>query len=208
MTKITLNELEKDATQELLNISIGRACSSLSTITGKEVYLSTPELLFDIPLEAILHSTPLYSAIIQSFSGKLNGHMALIFPDPVVRRLLSHILQLHVKDKHTPVDVLQDIELDAILEIGNIILNACLGSMTNQLKCSISSELPKYYFGNLKTIKKEASIHQTHSLVLRTQLSITELDISSYLTIVMDSQSLQSYHKLLEAYLSVLKVSV
>lgn len=207
MSTSRFSDLEKDATQELLNISMGRACAGLSSIIGKEVTLSTPELLFEMPLEEALQSEPSYSAVIQSFSGALEGHAALLFPEIVVRRLLSHILQIHFQVADAPQDSLQDIELDAILEIGNIILNACIGSITNQLHCSVSSSLPKYYYGNLATIKKEAAIHETNSLATRTHLAVKELNISSYLIFVMDRQSLQSYRTLLETHLSTLGIS-
>ena len=146
MTDI-LGDSERDAVTEILNVAIGQAAASLSQLVEDEVALSVPFVEFLSPVTAATRLDEATGrldsvAVRQRFQSSFSGDILLIFPEnkslDLVRSLLGTAL---------PLDSLTELEQEALLEIGNIILNACLGSLANQLGISIESSLPAYVRG-------------------------------------------------------------
>ena len=126
-----LSELQKDALGELLNIGMGRASASLSEMVGEEVELSVPKVDTLSRDEAIIRINSLVgnkvTAIKESFKGAFWGDALLLFPE-------NHSLELVralIKDDTLPAEMISEMEQEALTEVGNIILNACLGSLAN-----------------------------------------------------------------------------
>jgi chemotaxis protein CheC len=190
-------ELELDAARELMNVSVGRACQSLSAITRKEVTLSIPELAFDH--FDIAHLTHLDEcvAVCQRFKGDMNGLTLLFFPREIADRLVDSFID--------GVDISQEdravVERDAMLEIGNIILNATVGSIVNQLNCELDADFPSFHVGKSEKVISESGMVGTYSMTLRTLVEVAELDLGTHLTMVLDSDSYKKFHQMLNTYL-------
>lgn len=156
-----LNPIEQDALKELFNLGMGRAADSLSKMVGEEILLSIPHLAVLPPEEAAnliqQVNTKSVSAIRQTFTSPFDGTAMLIFPESnsleLVRTLVGEDL---------PLEHLGELEQESLLEVGNIVLNACLGSFANLMQAEISFILPAFIKGqclNLLTMDNPANVH-------------------------------------------------
>lgn len=136
-----LTELELDALGEIFNIGVGLAADVMSQMVNESVRMSVPVV------EVISHDVadhyfvehvkrPL-CAIRQSYLGDVSTDAILMFPEDnsleLVRAMVGNDL---------PVEQLSDMERDAMAEIGNIILNAVISSISNTLGLAFEGALP------------------------------------------------------------------
>jgi len=144
---IKLSDDEQDAITELFNISVGNAADSLSKMVEERVLLSVPRLVFlkrELAADYIQdHSSSRISAIQQVFKGSLSSTAVLFFPEEKSLELVRTLLQEDV-----PLDSLTELEQDSMVEVGNIILNAILASLTEMLDMDVRCELPSFLTGN------------------------------------------------------------
>lgn len=156
-----LDQTEQDALKELFNLGMGRAADSLSKMLGEEILLSIPYLAILPPEDAAKliqqASVDSVSAIRQTFFGPFNGTAMLIFPEnnslELVRTLVGEDL---------PLEHMGELEQESLLEVGNIVLNACLGSFANLMQAEISFNLPVFINGqclNLLTMDNQVNVH-------------------------------------------------
>lgn len=155
-----LDQFEQDALKELFNLGMGRAADSLSRMLGGEILLSIPYLAVLPPKEAAeliqQANVDTVSAIRQAFTGPFDGTAMLIFPESnsleLVRTLVGDSL---------PLEHLGELEQESLLEVGNIVLNACLGSFANLMQAEITFSLPAFIKGqclNLLTMDNPSNI--------------------------------------------------
>jgi chemotaxis protein CheC len=144
----TLNDETRDALQELLNIGIGRAAASLSELVEKRIALSVPTIHIRRASDgspALIGDLSQPGTVInQNFDGKIHGRAALCFPADsglALARLLSG-------DIGNSIDGL-DAELSGILlEVGNIVLNGVMGSISNSLAANLHYGMPEIQSAN------------------------------------------------------------
>jgi chemotaxis protein CheC len=202
-----IGEDERDAVTELLNIAIGQAAASLSQLVEDEVCLSVPFVDFLSPaqaaerLEEETHGADSV-AVRQHFEGRFYGDILLIFPE---RRSLD--LVRHMLGDEVPLEQLTELEQEALLEVGNIILNACLGSLSNQLGLAVEGSLPVYVRGRGASILDtgEAKHHPGQEemvMFLHVDFSLLRKDIHGYLAFVMDIVSARHFVEAVQAYVA------
>ncbi|MCA1797540.1 MAG: chemotaxis protein CheC [Geobacteraceae bacterium] len=146
-----LSDAGQDALQELFNIGMGHAAASLERMLGTEICLSVPFLtLLSAPRAATRIETPDHaevSTVRQAFSGPFSGTALLIFPETNCVELIRTLV-----DDAVPLETLGELEQDSLLEIGNIVLNACLGSFANLMQKEIDFELPTFLRGSCRNL--------------------------------------------------------
>jgi chemotaxis protein CheC len=190
---VEMGDIIRDAVTELLNIAIGQAAASLSHLVEDEVRLSVPFVDFLTPSSAAArldaenpHGDSL--AVRQRFLGKFSGDILLIFPE---RKSLDLVRSM--MGDAVPLESLTELEQEALLEVGNIILNACLGSLANQLGTAIESSLPVCVRGRgariLAARDCENGGDEELVMFLHVDFTLTAKDISGYLAFVMDITS-------------------
>ncbi|RAU22852.1 chemotaxis protein CheC [Paramagnetospirillum kuznetsovii] len=197
-----LRDIERDAVTEILNIAIGQAALALSQMVAGEVSLSVPSIEFLGPDEAadrLDQSTgrQVSVAIRQVFSSLFSGNILLIFPEARSLDLVRSILGDSV-----PMDSLTELEQEALLEVGNIILNACLGSLANQLGLSIESSLPSYVRGRGARILDTTQAATELVMVLQVDFSVAKAGLCGYLAFVMDIASARQFSDAISAHLA------
>lgn len=127
-----LDDFFIDAVTEVLNIGMGSAAASLSEMVNEEIKLSTPGVEFVSRLEATAllstkAKTDMVSGVYQSFDGAFAGDALLLFPEQQSLELVRAVLQ----EDDITLEELTDMEQEAMIEIGNVILNACLCSIAD-----------------------------------------------------------------------------
>ncbi|WP_353572248.1 hypothetical protein [Candidatus Albibeggiatoa sp. nov. BB20] len=202
MADIQLTPLQYDAITELLNIGMGQAAASLSEMVGEEVKLSIPsvELLPRyIAAEQIeIHSSNRIAAIKQHFNGPFWGDALLLFAEDKSIELVKTIIK-----EDLPLELLKELERDALLEIGNIILNSCLASLANILTHELHSDLPTFVSGSANDILKGT---QENDLVmfLRMDFSLKTKEVDGYVAFVLEIPSIERFIHSINNYLGVI----
>lgn len=198
----SLSELHLDALGEVFNVGAGRAAASLSEIVGDEVKLSVPSVEIKKSSEVdsnLMALTSLkFGVVSQHFSGPFEAQALLLFTE-------SHALEI-VRDmmgSQMSIEELAEFEQEAMCELGNIILNACLSAMADMLTISLNSSLPDYKIASAEDIFRSLrnSEEQPYILVLHIDLSIEKRHSEGHLIFLLSSMSLRSLVKQLEQFL-------
>lgn len=188
---ISLTDDQRDAITELLNIGMGRAADALSQMVKEEVYLSVPFLeLLSRCEAALLIGTQVadrITAIKQQFSGVFWGDTLLLFPEHKSLELVRALLQ-----EAYPLEDMTEMEEEAFMEVGNIIINACVGSIADLLNSEISNSLPIFLQGPCEEIVGLRSISapdEDSVLFLRMDFILRKRSINGYVIMIMESES-------------------
>jgi chemotaxis protein CheC len=199
---VPLTELERDALTELVNIGVSRAAAGLRKMVGEEVLLSVPSV------EVVAHKSAVtligeresddLVAVRQDFAGPFAGRALLIFPRAKSLDLVRAVAGMDMKEKE-----LEEMEQEALSEIGNIILTCCLATMANMLKQSFTMSLPEVLRGNGTTLFAVPS-PSDHSLVifLYINFSVHHRNIRGYIAMLMDVPSLMSVKLLVSEFIA------
>ncbi len=187
-----LDELERDALTELVNIGVSRAAASLRKMVNKQVILSVPsvEIVTRKSAASLIgqRESEKLVAIQQQFEGPFSGRALLIFPESNGLSLVRAI----VGDEMEEAD-LADMEEEALAETGNVILNGCLGSMGNMLQHTLKMSLPHVRRGdsNLLFEVLPGAAEEGYVLFLYINFSVKEHDIRGYIAMIMDLPSME-----------------
>ena len=187
-----LSEAQRDALVELLNIGFGRAGASLSKLTGQRVLLEVPEVAMcpvdqlNSTLEAFVRDE--VASVHQVFSGPVAGDALLILDPPAA----SALKQLLTGEPALP------LELDAsarevLTEVGNILLNACIGTFGNMLKVPLSFSVPEIDMTTIHSVVDKLMSHRDSlrfALVVTAGFRLRDSEVTGYVVIVLTVQSL------------------
>ena len=200
---------ETDLLQEIMNIAFGRAASDLAEYIDIFVILSVPDIKL---LQA--HDLPAYinkeikdydnvSVVEQNFWGKFKGNAFLVFPAGTGKRLISMFDGGDEISKSNPIN---ELEKETFLEIGNILIGACIGKIAELLGDVISYSPPRVVVDkSIRGIVYDNLYDPDNlAIVLRTVFEFNEKNISGYLFIVTKQESFAwlktALHKFLEQY--------
>lgn len=199
----SLSDLQLDALTEIFNIGAGRAASSLSEIVNDEVRLSVPRVQLyqssEINADALSLDSPRLGAVKQSFSGPFNADAMLLFTEERAMKIVHDMMgsQVGIED-------VAEYEQEAMCELGNIILNACLSSMADMLDLTLDSSLPVYSVGATDAVLRQIILetNQPLILVLHINLSIEKRHLQGYLVFLLSSSSLQKLLAHIDRFIS------
>jgi len=200
---ISLDDLERDALAEIVNIGVSRAASNLRKMIGDQVFLSVPsvEVLSQRRAARLIteRETSELVAVRQDFSGPFSGRALLIFPETNSLELVRAV----TGGELTAQEVL-DLEHEALAETGNIILNSCLATMANMLKRSLTMTIPEVLRGSGAMLFEvdETAASEGLVLFLYIDFAVRKHDIRGYIAMIMDLPSLATLKELLEEFIA------
>ncbi len=197
---VELSALERDAVTEIMNLGVGRAAASLSLMVKDEITLSVPstELLYGAAArERLEQSSDRMVAVREVFSGLVSGSAALLFPQSKSLDLVRMVL-----DEDLTAEEVTELEQEALVEIGNVILNGCLSSIADSLVGEIETSIPVLLHANLATILPQSDNAEPVLLVLTIDFSIRSRDIQGHIIFLMDMQAAGVFQKLIAGYIA------
>ncbi len=200
---LVLEELERDALTEIVNIGVSRAASSLRKMIGDQVLLSVPSIeVVSQRRAARLISEREASdlvAVRQDFTGPFSGRALLIFPETNSLELVRAVTGGELSAE----DVLE-MEHEALAETGNIILNSCLATMANMLRRSLSMTIPEVLRGSGASLFEADGEEAGHGLVLFLYIdfAVRSRDIRGYIAMIMDLPALATLKDLLGEFIA------
>lgn len=200
---ISLDELERDALTEIVNIGVSRAASNLRKMIGGEVLLSVPSIdVVNQRRAARLISEREVSELVavrQDFEGAFSGRALLIFPETNSLELVRAVTggELSVQE-------VLEMEVEALAETGNVILNSCLATMANMLRRSLIMTVPEVLRGTGKSLFEVDDTTSPEGLVLFLYIdfAVRKHDIRGYIAMIMDLPSLATLKDLLDEFIA------
>ena len=148
-----LTDAQADGLREIINIGIGRAGSILSQLVGSQVTLSVPRIgacrSSEIGRHLGIDGDANLASVRQHFSGLLGGNAILVFPHESGSALARGL----VGDDFEITDIDSERE-SALSEVGNIVLNNVLGSLSRMLNGHFEYMLPVYREGPIERLVK------------------------------------------------------
>ena len=187
-----LTQSQQDALIELLNIGFGRAAASLSELTGHRVILEVPEVSVH-PIDELNRTLRLFlddqvASVHQIFSGPVGGDALLILNHSaagMLKELLTNEAPLPL-----PIDASAR---EVLTEVGNILLNACLGTFGNILRVQVSFSVPHLNLDTLHDVMKSLLVNREglrYALVVHAGFKLRDAEVKGYLVIVLSVASL------------------
>jgi chemotaxis protein CheC len=187
-----LTERQSDALAELINIAFSRTASSLSDLTGQRVLLDVPKVAIH-QINALVEELNVYlpaeiATVHQVFSGPLTGDALLLLSyDGAV--MLTDLLT----DEHAHSTRLDESAREVLTEVGNILLNACLGVFGNLLDVRVSFSVPRLHLETVEQMVNSLISGQDdvrYALVVYTAFRLRDSAVSGYLVIALSVASL------------------
>jgi chemotaxis protein CheC len=187
-----LTATHQDALTELINIGYGRAAASLSQLTRRRITLEVPKIgVYEMSkavetLRSVMHGE--VATVHQLFSGPVSGH-ALMLLDHDAALTLNSLLLDH---KHVAGEFHQT-EREVLTEVGNILLNACLGVFGNVLRVQMTFSVPRFNVKSVEHVLQSTSIESRelqYALMVHTRFHVSTSDVSGYLMMILGVTSL------------------
>lgn len=189
-----IDEQTIDAIREIVNIGVGRAAGQLQEMTGSHIRLQIPSITI-VPfneiaaLENTLISGDTLSAVLLDFKGTFSGISAVVFPPESAAVLV--MLLTGEEEKSPELDAMR---IEALKEVGNIIINAVMGSIANVLSEHLVYSIPTYYEGpivNLAGLKRK-SVNDECVLLARTNFLVEKLQVKGDILLILEIGSLEA----------------
>lgn len=197
-----LTERQNDSLAEFINIAFGRTGAALSELTGHRVMLNPPSV-------SVYPTGELNKALAKFVPGDV-ASIHQVFVGPIAGDallLLNHDGAVHLADLltdgSTPSKYLDESAREVLTEVGNILLNACLGMFGNMLHIHVSFSVPRLHIESLdelidSVITEKNSLH--YALVIYTAFHIRDSAVNGYLVMVLSVASLDRLVMEVEAW--------
>jgi chemotaxis protein CheC len=182
-----LDEMQRDALTELINIGVSRAAANLRAMVDREVLLSVP-------------SVEIVTRILAARRLDHHGQGRLV----AIRQTFPEINSLEVVRAVTggtlPLEDIVALEQEALAETGNIVLNSCLAAMANLLERTLRMSLPEILRGSGAKLFEYFAGNDPEDLVLviHINFSIHEHEITGHIAMAMDLPALWALRELLD----------
>ena len=187
-----ISEEIQDIITEIFNIGVGRASAAISDMLGMEVSLEVPriEFLTHEGLRAILDEKKgEYVSVCQSMEGSLSGMGVFSLPLIKGKTLIDKLFKMESQKPEFGA-----LEIEAIQEIGNIVVSAVGSALSDLLGASIEYQLPEVLFlDNPFLIVKEHEFDENLYCFSVNQLKVEEVDVEGLIYLVFSYRNLELF---------------
>ncbi|MBR0664440.1 chemotaxis protein CheX [Roseomonas hellenica] len=200
---VPLDDLERDALTELVNIGVSRAAVSLRKMAGEQVLLSVPavEVVTRRGATTLIREreSGALIAVRQDFAGVFSGRALLIFPESNSMALVRSVTagSLSAEDA-------AELEDEALAETGNVVLNSCLATMANMLQKPLTMSLPEVVRGDGSALFDLTLSNSEDAVVLFLYINfaINDREIRGYIAMLMDLPSIEALRGLIAEFIA------
>jgi chemotaxis protein CheC len=197
-----LTEKQKDALGEVINIAFARTAASLSHLSGHRVLLDAPGVevlaIDEVPAALGNFIKQEVVSVHQIFSGPVSGDALLMLNYDGAVTLTDILCEYHAASP-----TLDTSAREALTEVGNILLNACMGVFGNLLHVHVSFSMPRLHLESLDKMLRSITIGAEdlrYAVVVSTEFRIRESSVSGYLAIVLGVSSLDRLLRAIESW--------
>ncbi len=188
----------KDAFEELMNIAIGKAAEVLGTMLRSHIDLSVPsiELMSAEGLTARFskEGSDKLAAIEMRCAGGLDASIELIFTSKDATKLADCVMGEEAKGKPDR----DSMRSGALCEVGNIVINAVLGTISNVLGIEMSYTVPSYLEGGAMALVSEISLATRGVILLvRARFAVADLRIDGDIALFLSLLSFEDLARMM-----------
>lgn len=196
-----LNPDQTDALQEVTNIAMGQAGSSLASILGVFVNLSVPRIRV---LDAASIGTAIsdmvgrdkeITAARQSFHGTMRGEALVIYDQEGcmdLADLMGYDGQLDAAA-----------EREILLDVSNVQVGACLGGIADLLEASLTYSAPSIMAEHIPVDRliDPKKMTWNYALLVEVNFTLEERNFTSHMTFLMPEESIHSMGEALDKFM-------
>jgi chemotaxis protein CheC len=190
-----ISEEEKEILQEIMNIAFGKAAADLAEVINIYVVLSVPHIEMlraqELPeyLKRQINNYERISIVEQNFWGDFKGSAFLVFQASAGRELIAIFGDETGPFASESADAL---EKETLMEVGNILIGACVGKLAELLKDSVTYSPPRVVTENTPNDAIPASLFDpsASAIVLKTVFSFEERNVNGFLFLVTSHDSI------------------
>jgi chemotaxis protein CheC len=191
---------QRDAVAELVNIAFSRTTAALSELSGNRVEISVPEVAaYSVQeLEPALGEFVRgdVASVHQIFGGPVSGDAFLMLDVEGATRLIQLLTDAHPSSR-----LMGASEREVLAEVGNILLNACLGVFGDMLEVRFTFAVPRLQLESLHSLVASLLVERAeirHALLVGTRFAIRSSDVTGCLVLVLGVTSLARFLKAVE----------
>lgn len=185
-----------DVLQEIINIGLGRGANVLNTMVGSHVALQVPSLKILSPdefeQEIREYGKEPFVCVNLPFRSNFSGVAELVFPLQSASELITALTRGQPDNGD-----MDSIRTGTLCEVGNIVLNAVMGTISNLIGFKFDYSIPCCTEGDSKSL---LPLHMTmldpKVLLAHTHFKIEDLEIHGSIILFF---GIRSFDKLLEA---------
>jgi two-component system chemotaxis response regulator CheY len=185
---------QRDAFTELINLAVGRAARGLEAQIGRRILLRVPRFAVMTAAgfrEFLEREAPRMGAVVyQPIAGQLRGVGALFFP----RDHGALLVRALVNGDDAERDFAGAAQV-ALAEVGNILLNAVLAGLGDQLATRLSVGLPVVLLDQsteaVATLLLRADLEANHAIVLASTLTVEGREITACLGLLLPERDVR-----------------
>lgn len=195
---MNLTATQTDAVQELLNIGVGRAASMLADMIQSPIRLQVPFVkLFTAKeiKEGLDGFDQKIKAIVElGFRGPFSGTAALLFPTESASKLVAALTGEELED-----DDLDALTVGTLTEVGNIVMNGVMGSISNFIEGHIEYTVPTYIEDTVESIlAARNSADEAIILLAQARFLIEDMQLEGDIMLVFEGDSLNAFLNAIE----------
>jgi len=195
-----LTDDQKDAVTELVNIAFSRTAAALSELTGNRVELTVPEVSAH-PIEGLLPALGRFvsgdvATVHQIFGGPVSGDAFLLLDVAGANRLIDLLT-----NAGAPTHQMGSSAREVLTEVGNILLNACLGVFGDLLQVRFTFAVPRIHLETLGSMLSSLLIGRDelrHALLVGTRFQIRTSEVTGCMVLVLGITSLELFVRTIE----------
>ena len=199
---MTLTEIQKDAVTELVNIAFSRTAAALSELTGNRVELTVPEVSAH-PIGNLLPALGRFvkgevATVHQIFGGPVSGDAFLLLDIDGAARLVSLLAEAGA-----PTTEMGASAREVLAEVGNILLNACLGVFGDLLEVRFTFAVPRLHLDSLGSMLDSILIGEDeirHALLIGARFRVRASEVTGCMVMVLGVTSLDLFVEAIEEW--------
>lgn len=197
-----LTDDQKDAVSELVNIAFARTAAALSELTGNRVELSVPEVSAH-PIADLLPALGRFArgdvaTVHQIFGGPVSGDAFLLLDVNGASRLVELLT-----DAGAPTGQMGASAKEVLAEVGNILLNACLGVFGDLLQVRFTFAVPRLHLEALGSMLGSLVIDRNelrHALLVGARFGVKASEVTGCMVLVLGITSLDLFVRAIEEW--------
>ncbi len=189
----SISERQIEIIKELINIGAGRGAEVLNSFLGSHVDLSVPTVNI-VPADELHryftgNTEGPFSSVAMSYSGSVSGVSELVFLSENASKLVELITGEH--DINHDFD---EVKAATFSEVGNIIINAVLGAISNELELKLNFTIPHFLEGTFDDLLSLIGDEESSVIIIaETQFLIKKIEIEGKIAIFFSLRSFDSF---------------
>lgn len=193
---------QQDAIGELVNIAFARTAAALSELTHNRVELTVPEVaaypIRDLEPALARFVSGEVATVHQIFGGPVAGDAFLLLEVEGAARLVALLTVAEA-----PTRKMGTSDREVLAEVGNILLNACLGVFGDLLEVRFTFAVPRLQLETLGSMLASLLVGRDeirHALLVGTRFAVRASDVTGCLVLVLGVTSMEKFVAEVEAW--------